>query len=553
MRVTAAGPTSSPRWSRPLDQWVEKAPVFDSDHVYVPHVDGRLTALDRDSGRELWNGQFEERLDWRPLPDGALVGIGQDSVVSVEPASGRTLGRYSVGSREVVTGRGLFTLGKGTLSRLDGQIWSRTLAGAAEVPLTLDRSLVLLEDLGPGRQRLTLVDQSCGRARWSTSDGEMKNFQRLGEALLYSSRKVEERTGILHSFVQLRSLEDGRPAWQYRTQGEVRALYSSGDAVLVVERNPHNPAQSILTRIDVAEGEVGWQRPVHLDTEVAVGPRGRIYLAETELDRFGRGASRFLALDPTGGQTLWSAEGRPRWFHAGEQLLSVWDDRLRAQSPEGELLWEREVDPGTSRVVPCRDRVHLMNGKFRLETLEAATGAPLSQLHTGHYLLWEDGLVEEGRVFAADHDGRVMALDLGPTQPGQSAGALEQEPPFNTSFRTAPNDQGVAYIDWNDTGDFDGFDPRLASADGEVLSWEQLGGRDLNQDGRLDSHELEGVYRWTDSDGNGVRSDGDDFQPLLDGSLFDKGRLLLGGERLWVASGSVDHGPLLFDVPLQDG
>ena len=99
----------------------------------------------------------------------------------------------------------------------------------------------------------------------------------------------------------------------------------------------------------------------------------------------------------------------------------------------------------------------------------AGTGATAERLPDEPQLLWEvdvdDGLgfdagpiIADGRVFAADHSGRVLAIDL---QTGKVAWRVE----LDTGFVASP-----AYHDGRlFVGDFDGTLHALDAADGRSL------------------------------------------------------------------------------------
>jgi len=81
------------RWQLKTKQPFSGGPGLDDDHVYMGTIDGRVIAYDREDGTELWNAQVSSEVLSPP--------VSADNIVAVRCIDGRVFGLDSVSGRRL--------------------------------------------------------------------------------------------------------------------------------------------------------------------------------------------------------------------------------------------------------------------------------------------------------------------------------------------------------------------------------------------------------------------------------------------------------------------
>jgi hypothetical protein len=178
-------------------------------------------------------------------------------------------------------------------------------------------------------------------------------------------------------------------------------------------------------------------------------------------------------------------------------------------------------------------RLRVNQNGYDILTLDPKSGDVLSTTSTGHTFFVDP----QGRI--ADHEGQIWKETL-PVDRSLFVGKWTDTEPFHIGMKSAPTsrkERPAVFVDWDGDEQDDGSDPVLLDEKRELVSWQQLAARDTDADKRLRTEELSNLNLWFDSDGDGEVSSDAEFRPLLSSS-FDKGRVELDHQLLWLASDS---------------
>ncbi|MCA9781222.1 MAG: hypothetical protein KC800_31090, partial [Candidatus Eremiobacteraeota bacterium] len=247
----------------------------------------------------------------------------------------------------------------------------------------------------------------------------------------------------------------------------------------------------------------------------------------------GEEETRLRSLDSQGNEK-WSRPGRADWMTSGAHLTVVRGSTLTGiESETGGEMWVRQLTGSLAPLDLSGHQLRLSESGCRLHTLNTETGEISDTVSSGHTFF----VNPNGRV--SDHDGQIWRDPL-PADRSAFVGEWKEVEPFHIGMKAAPTsrlERQAVFVDWDGDEKDDGSDPVLLDDKREIVSWAQLRGRDTDSDRRLDTRELSGLNLWFDSDGDGKVSSDAEFRPLLSSS-FDKGRIELASELLWLASDS---------------
>ena len=516
--------------------WTRIPPTQKGDSLILSGADGKFRAYDTQNGTEKWSTPAVEESERFQITDRYLVSTGLDSVVGFSSVDGRALWQRSEPMRlEALTNVALLASQRGEIQSLDPQTGNTVWQVDVHQPVVLwNGSALTVEGERDRRETLQARDLQSGTPKWQTSDGDIRHVVPFGDQLLYSAVKF----GRHHQEVQRVSSRgvDGSLKWSFRCPGELRVPPQpspDGGRIALLQKAPADPSRSVLSILD-NEGKLVFETAAAHKVDIAFRDDGGLVLSETEFSRTpGEEETRLRGLDSEGNER-WSRPGRADWMRSGSDLIVSQDKTLTAIDPAtGRNRWSRPLSGNLAPLNMSQGLIQVSLDGCSILTLETKSGDVVSTTSTGHSFF----VNPQGRV--ADHEGQIWEESL-PLDRSLFVGEWKEVEPFHIGMKSAPtsrNERPAVYVDWDGDERDDGSDPVLLDQNRELVSWQQLEARDADRDSRLNNEELSQLNLWFDSDGDGQVSSDAEFRPLLDSS-FDKGRVELDHQLLWLASDS---------------
>jgi len=259
---------------------------------------GRVVALDRHSGREIWS--FTERLargrlhDRLTLRDGVLYVVTWDST----PYRGG-------GAETAQTWVRALDAAKGS------ELWVARIDDAWPTPPTVTARHVLLMTLprdDHGLARLRALDRTTGRALW-IYEGRGGTHYWKATSTVHQFRPPlvsAERVALFASDIYVAGIDvdSGRELWRLSEPFTQNFLnqYHLGPALYVITGDTMAPSVGEFIGIDVASGEVKWRRSMLSRNRLKATIDGNVFIRTSLL-----------------GTTLMEVDGR-----TGEELGTIW-------------------------------------------------------------------------------------------------------------------------------------------------------------------------------------------------------------------------------------
>lgn len=236
----------------PADAGLALQPAVAADHVYVANADGRVYALDRETGRPHWQHDTGHPLSAGPSVDGDLLVVGSrdGEIIGLRADDGKELWRSGVTS-EVLARPAIdkdlviVRVTDGRVFGLDAETGRRrwlyeqtvpvlTLRGTSSPVLVPGRFAVVGLDTG----RLVALDFKDGRPRWGVTVAEPKGRTDLERLVDIDADPVVYRSEIYAASYNGRlasvSVDNGRTRWD-RELSVVAGLAVDSERVFVTD------------------------------------------------------------------------------------------------------------------------------------------------------------------------------------------------------------------------------------------------------------------------------------------------------------------------------
>ena len=342
-------------WRFETGSAVRSSPALVAGVLYVGSTDGRLYALDADSGSLLWLAAAGASLVSSPAVAADLVFFvdRNNTFHAVSRSSGSPVWRKPTGEDAPLPWG------------LEG--WDYLMASPVPVG-----DVVLLPS---GDGTLYAVESTTGAERWRYDTGaRIRSTPAVADQVVY----LGSGDGIVHAL----DLATGEGIWRFRTDGA-----------------------------DYDAAEFGFDRrqiqssPVVLEDMVVVGSRdASLYALDPatggRIWSFEDGSAWVVSTPAVRGDTIWSARSSSTAVRA-----------LSRQS--GEELWMVQTGGFVfSSPVVADGTVYIGSGNGSLFALDAATGDTRWEFATGG-AVFSTPVVSEGRVYFGSDDGSVYALQSG--------------------------------------------------------------------------------------------------------------------------------------------
>lgn len=298
-------------WQYDLDGETGLAPALLDGTLYAGRADGRLAALDPDSGESSWMVDAGPGFD-RGIGDstaGLTVADGTVYVVAGE-REGVAGGPFHVAAHDATSGDQQWTYSPDETSFL-------SLFGVHDGRLLVATSDDYLQNEG---ETVAALDPDSGEAQWTGEAGDPQDWA-VGAGGVF----VAAFDGL-----QALSASDGEGLWT-RTGGLVDGVHVAGDTLVAGFEPDGMPA---LAGLDPETGDVRWTGPDWVRS-YTVGD-GVVYA----------GGDRVAAFDPADGTRLWRTDGPgiATLPPVAGRLLVRTDGGLHARDPaSGDLLWGESV------------------------------------------------------------------------------------------------------------------------------------------------------------------------------------------------------------------
>lgn len=343
-------------WRASLPGPVRSTAALSGDVVYVGSSGGRLHALDRSTGRELWSYEAGAAVNGSPaVADGVVYVTDLESTLhAVDARTGRELWRRETGpDRPFPWGHesGDIYPSSPTLARVGGRV---------------------LLFFGAGDGSVHAVEPASGEPVWRfRTDGRVRSTPAVAGGILV--------VGSADGHVYGLDAVTGEERWRHATRGASLASAEFGFDRRTIQSSPA-----------IADGRVH------------IGARdGFLY-----------------TLDLATGERLWDADHEVSWVNsspalANGRVFAGTSDGQFVQALDaatGEELWRREAEGivWTSPIV-LGDEVVFAEGAGRVRSLDAETG----RTRWSTFLpsrLWSSPVVEDGVLFLGTHGGGMYAL-----------------------------------------------------------------------------------------------------------------------------------------------
>lgn len=342
--------TLAPRkiWSRKVGRGTERlrlglAPSSDGARIYAASSNGRVSALDPETGREIWSVEVDEALSAGPtFGAGTLVvGTSNGDLVALEADSGEERWRQFVGSEVLVPP----AIGSGTVvyRTIDGRLRGCSLADGEEL-WTVEQTLPALTLRGDTIPRVT------------------------GSVVV---------SGFDNGRIGAYDLTDGEPRWEIAIAqptgaNELDQLVDVGTGLQVVGNDVYAASyHGRAVGIDLVTGLVIWQRDLSSFAGLSVDANN-VYVTDD--------VSAVMALGRRTGSVVWRQEAlRLRDVTAPTRFGQA----VVVGDYEGYLHW---LDPTDGHFLA---RVHAVSG--RISTPPLVVGVVL-------YVQGEDGTIAAYRM-----------------------------------------------------------------------------------------------------------------------------------------------------------
>lgn len=271
LQGTGVRPPFKPIWKYEDGTLLEFPPVYAEGRLWLVNNDGRLTSLDPDTGKVLWQRRIGRLNASSPAYSRGflyIVNLKPGQVMKVRAKTGKTVWRKRLPGRSesspVVRGRTVyFGCENGQLFALDTRNgrtkWATFLGGAIKAAPALSRGYLYVGDYGG---KMNAIDARNGKLVWQSdslgsgfgSGGAFYSTPAVAFGRVYSGNN----DGRVYSY----DTRDGRLAWSRSTGGYAY----SGPAVTSTKRTPPTvfigSFDSTIYAFNAKTGDTRWSKPL---------------------------------------------------------------------------------------------------------------------------------------------------------------------------------------------------------------------------------------------------------------------------------------------------
>jgi outer membrane protein assembly factor BamB len=279
------------KWKFQTGGAVRSSPAVVGDLVYVGSSDGRLYALERDSGKERWSFDAAAPIGSSPaVYAGAVFFASRDNVVyAVDRLSGDFIW-WAVMGEDLP-----FEWGR--------EGWDYYTSS----PVVVDSTLLI----GSGDGHVYALDVETGAERWRfATEGRIRSSPAVADGVVY----VGSADGNLYAL----ELETGELEWRFETEGSALASADFGFDRKTIQSSPAVAGGTVyfgsrdgaMYAVDAGNGELRWrvsEGPSWMVSSPAVSD-GAVYAGWSD-------ALIFHAVDASTGEELWR-------FDVGDRVFS---------------------------------------------------------------------------------------------------------------------------------------------------------------------------------------------------------------------------------------
>lgn len=308
--VAALRQFNSVGWQHNIQSGGIGAPVLADGVLYVSNQNGRLYALDSQTGDERWSKVLGREIVSPVAIAGGVVYLGSDRyrLYALDSQTGETLWEFQTQAEIyaaplVLDGRAYFGSSDGTVYAVDvatqEAIWQVEIGSWLFWPLAwADGTLYAASDTG-----LFALDSETGTERWAMETGSFWNAPAVNNGLVYAGSD-DGRFSALDA-------ASGEVIWQFEDDDEAWSPPAVGNGLVYVgNRN------QVLYALDAASGEERWRfEAADWTTTDPTLVEGVLYLGEGNHDRR-EGPRNLYALDAQTGVELWRFEASGRLLTA---------------------------------------------------------------------------------------------------------------------------------------------------------------------------------------------------------------------------------------------
>lgn len=278
------------------------------------------------------------------------------------------------------------------------------------------------------------VSAAYGHVVFGTSNGDVVLLKEedgsqlwkvnLGGQILSAPALAPERVIVqtIDGRLQGLSMESGARVWLFDTSIPILTLRGESSPIVVGNIALAGFANGKMAALQVADGFVGWERPVaepegRSELERLVDIDGRFDVADTTVFAVSF-QGKLTALDIPSGRTLWS---KPFSSHAG---LSVSLDTVYATNEDSEVVamdaasgaeqWKQDKLKGRSVTAPVAYDKYVVAGDFEgyLHWMDRQNGDFLARVKVDGDGLRAPVVVSDNIVYVQSNDGTLAAYQV---------------------------------------------------------------------------------------------------------------------------------------------
>ncbi|MET0911152.1 MAG: PQQ-binding-like beta-propeller repeat protein, partial [Ilumatobacteraceae bacterium] len=285
-------------WEVDLGAGSAASPLVHDGQVIVSPRDGRIRALDAESGHETWSLPLDAGIAWTPtIADGVLYVVTEDGVLRAIDLSDRSI-TWSAGGfldETIVTVVGDLVIagapGELVALSLDGQErWRQKTTGSDRV--ATDGTVAYVGGEGSGTLSALAVDDGVKRWDMDLDTARVLTPTIVDDGLVAAGR---DNPGGHNLVVGLAADGTERWRWEPFNRGRISAFTVSEDQVLVASDENDTAIQAI----DVRTGDDLWTTPLTGQTQM-------IPVVADETLYIGGSEAGVTALDTTSGTIRWA-------------------------------------------------------------------------------------------------------------------------------------------------------------------------------------------------------------------------------------------------------
>ncbi|WP_418282641.1 PQQ-binding-like beta-propeller repeat protein [Halorubrum sp. DTA98] len=320
------------------------SPVVDADNIYIGTLDGALYAVERTSGRSVWQFEADERIRSAPAVDDTHVYIGSEdqTLYALDRETGDrswsvNAGSHVIGAPTVANDRVFVGTGSGDVLAIDSDTGDLQWASSAGSEVA---SAVSVYDqrvyVGSSSGAVHALDLATGGIHWTFATG----------AYVYASPAVDE-SGVY-------AIDVEGTLFALDHQGTQRWTHSFGDRVdcspAVGSDRVYVSGVGSLWAFEATTGELIWR----YDLDADVYWNSPLIAADSVLVGSG---DVLHAIDAESGESRWTLDGGAATTPvlADERIYTTTENHLRVVADESAIQASTASNPPSARIVVRND------------------------------------------------------------------------------------------------------------------------------------------------------------------------------------------------------